>query len=49
MGTAADLPTAIIAGGSDDPAVSTNSSIYPGAFAASLFTAKPKVIHGIVQ
>jgi hypothetical protein len=49
MGTAADLPTAITAGGSDDPAVSANSSIYPGAFSQSLFTAKPKVIHGVVQ
>ena len=49
MGTAADLPSVITAGGSDDPAVSTNSSIYPGAYSASLFTAKPKVIHGVVQ
>lgn len=49
MGTAADLPTAITAGGTDDPAVSTNSSIYPGAFSTNLFTSKPRVIHGVVQ
>lgn len=49
MGSAADLPAAINSGDTNDPAVSSNTSIYPGDYATTLFESKPKVIHGVVQ
>ena len=49
LGSAANLPAAmVLTGDADDPSVSSNSN-YAGAVTANDFLAAPSVIHGVVQ